>query len=220
MKQLKLSMHLAAVLAVSLGVLTAVPVYARAHAEDQTTTEPTSLQEVSKTEVQDRVAQFKSDATEKLTTERADKAKTTVAQRQTACENRQASLQKRVDAYSNAATTKLGAFDAVFTRVKAFKPDTQAKVANFSDLVAAATAKQTAAAESVSALKTLTVSFDCTSTDPAATVVAIKEAVNNVKAALKDYQVSLKNIVVALAQVNKTDTTKTTTDTNTTTGAN
>jgi hypothetical protein len=86
--------------------------------------------------------------------------------------------------------------------------------------VAAADAQQTTATEAVAALKELSADFDCTTTDPAQTLAAIKASTTDAKTALKDYRTSIKNIVVALAQVNKSSTTGTDDQSGDNTGTN
>ena len=189
-------------------------------AQTETETQTDTTTTVDQTKVEDRMNQSRGKAKQELATLRANKPVKTTEQRQKACEQRKVSINNRITAYNNAANTKLTQFNTIFERVKKFKTDKALKVTNYDQLVATATEKQTAATEAVAALKDLSADFDCTSTDPAATVASIKTATADARTALKDYRTAIKNIVVALAQVNKTSnstSTDSTTDTTTTT---
>jgi hypothetical protein len=82
--------------------------------------------------------------------------------------------------------------------VQQFESSKQLQVSNYDALVATATAKQTAAASAVSALKALNVQIDCSQADPAATVATIKTAVADARTSLQAYRSALKDLVVAL----------------------
>lgn len=188
----------------------------------QTETETETETHVDQTKVEDRIAENRGKAKQELAQLRANKPQKTTEQRQKACEQRKGSIDNRLSAYNKAANTKLTQFNTIFERVKKFKTDKALQVSNYDELVATATAKQTAATEAVAALKDLSGTVDCTTTDPAATVATIKTTTAAARTALKDYRTAIKNIVVALAQVNKTSnststSTGSTTDTTTTT---
>lgn len=180
--------------------------------------------------VQERVLELKTKAKSNLAERRAGKEALSTERRQKVCEQRKVSINNKVTAFSKSADNILTRFDVVYTRVKAFKTDKKADVANYDALIAAADAKQAAATEAVAALKETSTTFDCASTDPAQTLATIKAATVDARTALKEYRTSIKNIVVALAQVQKNtgdqsssdqpttgDNTNTTTDTTTTT---
>jgi hypothetical protein len=176
--------------------------------------------EASKTGVEDRIHHSETDGKQKLALLRTQKAAKTAEQRQKSCEQRKTSINNRITAYDNAANTKLTQFNTIFERVKKFKTDKALQVSNYDALVATATAKQQAATDAVAALKALSADFDCASTDPGATVASIKSSTVDARTALKEYRKSIKDIVVALAQVNKTsssDSTATNDDSTTTT---
>ena len=186
------------------------------------TLEPTV--KVDSQRVEDRVKQSRAEGLAKLSELRAGKKEKTAEQRLKICEVRKTSIDNKLSAFDNHAGQKLAQFNTIFTRVQTFKSEKQLQVTNYVALVGTATQKQTIAAESVAALKALTASFDCSTTDPAATVAAIKAAASDTRAALQAYRQAIKDIVVALAQVNKTskagDSSATGTDTSTTTGTN
>ena len=164
------------------------------------------LKEADEAKVQERVLELKTKAKSNLAERRAGKETRTAEHRQKACEQRKVSINNKVTAFSKSADNILTRFDAVYTRVKDFKTDKKVDVANYDELIAAADAKQAAATEAVAALKETSTEFDCTSTDPAQTLATIKAATVDARTALKEYRTSIKNIVVALAQVQKNST--------------
>jgi DNA anti-recombination protein RmuC len=168
-----------------------------------TGTETETETEVDQAKVEDRIKHSKADGQEKLAALREKKQAKTAEQRQKVCEQRKGSINNRVTAYNKAANNKLKQFNTIFERVKKFKTDKALQVSNYDALITAATEKQTAASEAVAALKDLSADIDCTATDPASTVASIKSATIEARTALKEYRKSIKDIVVALAQVNK-----------------
>ncbi|HET6924487.1 MAG TPA: hypothetical protein VFH39_01485, partial [Candidatus Saccharimonadales bacterium] len=133
------------------------------------------------------------------------------AQRKTACEAHAAEINTRSQNYAAAAQRHLDVFNSIFTKVQAFQTSKQLNVSNYDSLVATATAKQTAAQSAVDALKALDVSIDCSSTDPAATVATLKEAVINARTTLQDYRSAIKDVIVALKGASTANTTTDTT---------
>ena len=162
------------------------------------------LSKANSDHVQDRIKDLRAQAKLNLEKRREGREAKTAERRQTICENRKTSINHKIQAFSKSGENILTRFNDVYTRVKNFKTDKKLEVSNYDALIAAADAKQQAATDAVAALKDLTADFDCTSSDPAQTVAAIKAATAEAKTALKEYRTSIKNIVVALAQVNKT----------------
>jgi hypothetical protein len=137
-------------------------------------------------------------ASELLTTKRQNVKEHTAEQKKKSCEARAANIKKRADNYATAAQRHLNVFNKIFTRVQDFQTKKQLTVTNYDDLVAAATAKQTAAQAAVDALKDSDVTIDCTQADPASAVATLKTATANARTALHEYRVAIKDLVVAL----------------------
>lgn len=154
-------------------------------------------------------------AKELLQTKRQNGKEHTEDQRQKACEQRQKSIDTRTTNWSAAAQRHLDVFNSIFTKVKAFHDSKQLNVSSYDTLVAAATAKQTAAQSAVDALKALNVQVDCTQADPASSVATIKTAVSDARTTLQAYRSALKDLVVALRGASTAQT-----NTDTTTGGN
>lgn len=141
---------------------------------------------------------LRAQAQQLLQDKRKDTKEHTEAQRQKACEQRQKSIDTRAGNYAAAAQRHLDVFNGIFTKVQAFQASKHLSVANYDTLVAAATAKQTAAQSAVDALKALNVQIDCTQSDPASTVATLKAAVADARTALQDYRSAIKDVIVAL----------------------
>jgi hypothetical protein len=159
-------------------------------------------------------------ATELLTEKRQNAKQHTADQKKKSCEARAANIKKRADNYATAAQRHLSVFNKIFTRVQDFQTKKNLSVANYDELVATATAKQTAAQAAVDALKSADVTIDCTQADPASAVANLKEATSNARTALHEFRLAIKDVVVALkgastAQTDDTDKTTNTTPTTT-----
>jgi len=172
-------------------------------ATDDTATSNRSTAATPNTETSDDTTSepndnLRSQAEQLLKTERQSVKTRTTALRQKACEVRQKSIDTRTGNFATAAQRHLDVFNSIFTKVQTFHDNKKLNVANYTTLVAAATAKQTAAQAAVTTLKALNVQLDCTQPDPAAAVATIKQAVGNARTALQAYRTSLKDLIVAL----------------------
>lgn len=156
-------------------------------------------------ETKPEVEALQAHAKDLLTTERSSGKEHTTAERQQACEARQASIDTRVSNYATAAQKHLTAFDGVFTKVQAFYTSNGLSVSNYDTLVATATNKQTLAQQAVAALAALNVKIDCTQADPAQSVATVKAAVSGARTALQDYRSAIKDLIVAIKGVSSTD---------------
>jgi hypothetical protein len=142
------------------------------------------------------------------------------AERLQACNTRKAHIDEREAQFSAQAAKHLDAFNSIFAKVQSFHDSKGLTVANYSALVADATAKQATAQSAVTALKALDVNIDCSQPDPASTVATIKTATSSARTALQNYRTSLKNLIVALKGASTAqNNTQSTTNTQTTGGA-
>lgn len=171
-------------------------------------------------EVKAELASIHEHAKQALDTERKNHSERTTEERQKSCEAHQVEVNTRASNYAAAAQRHLGVFESVLTRVQDFYTSKHLNVANYDTLLATATAKQADAQKAVDALKALDVSIDCTQTDPAQTVSALKTAVANARAALQAYRTAIKDLIVAIKGASTAQTENTTTTTTTTTGGN
>lgn len=128
-------------------------------------------------------------------------------QRQQACEQHQAAIDKLLGNLGQKAQAHLDTFNTLFQKVQAYQTKNQLNVSNYDALVADATAKQAAAATAVNALKALSPSIDCTASDPASSLAIDKTAADDARIALQNYRSSLKALIDALLAAQKaTDT--------------
>jgi hypothetical protein len=149
---------------------------------------------------------LRSRAQKLLSDKRQNRLERTQAQRQKACEQHQDGIDNRFATLGDKADRFLQHFNEVFTKVQAYQANKQLTVADYDALVADVTAKQTAATTAVATLKSLSgTKIDCTVTDPATSVAAVKEAAQDARTALQAYRASLKNLVKALQAAKDTD---------------
>lgn len=158
----------------------------------------TETEAVTDTSATEHTGKLRDDARLLLQAKRQNTKERTKAERQKACTLRRSGIDKRTTAYGTAAQRHLDVFNKIFTKVQAFQTSKQLTVSNYDTLVAAATAKQTAAQTAVDALKALDVQIDCTQADPAGAIATVKTAVSNARTALQDYRTAIKNLILAL----------------------
>lgn len=178
---------------------------------DTTTETMTETDTPDQSRVQERLRAANSEAEKTIEQirERAKTAEHTQTQRHLLCQNREQSMNTKINALKSAATSQLGNLDSAFMKLKAYQSTNNVTVANFEDLVAAANTQQQTATNEVAALGSAAVNVDCTSEDVAVQLGTIKVATAAARTALKDYRTALHNILVALAEA--TQTTDTTT---------
>jgi lysyl-tRNA synthetase class II len=148
------------------------------------------------------------------------KSQHTLAQRQKACEARQANLTNRMANAVRTAKTIKGVIDDKYTKVQDFYTSKSLNVTNYQTLKDAVDTAQAAAADSISALQATNTTIDCTSGNAAETVSAFRTAVGNTRDSLKAYRKALIALITqihgASTSTTKTDQTDNTAQTNTT----
>ena len=183
---------------------------------EQEVNDPTST-----TEVKTELESINEHAKLTLQTERKNGHERSLEARQKSCQARQAEINTRINNYATAAQRHLGVFEGLLTKVQTFYTTNKLNVSGYDTLLATAQSKQADAQKAVDTLKALDVNIDCTSSDPAQSVVAVKAAVANARVALQAYRTAIKNLIVALKGTSTAaDNTTTTTTTETTTGGN
>lgn len=225
MKDFKRRLGLLAVALLSVAVLGGVPVAAHGNAHGQvgiddsaaTSNESNNGAMISDTaatkrqNANDRSAEYRAQGKALITLRRSEahKPATSVEARQKVCENHQKTINNKLQAFNKHADTYLDRLNSAFTKLQAYHDNSKVAVANYDELVAAATAQQTAATNAVTALGSLGTTIDCSVNDPAASLATVKEGAASTRDSLKEYRTSLKALVVALMQANKTTTTTT-----------
>lgn len=150
--------------------------------------------------VRTRVLELEDKAKTEVEKRREGRKELAEDKRKLVCENRQAAIENKLAAFNQAADKHLAKLDGVFVKLQDYQKVSNVPVANFDELVAAATEKQTAAKEAVDALKLIAVDVDCSNPDTVVKLSTVREAAKVTRTALHDYRMALKDIVVALAQ--------------------
>lgn len=160
-------------------------------------------------EVEHKVNFFKQHGKDMLKVKRERTANLkSVERRQKTCENIQKAVNNKLAAFNQRADRYLGRLDDVFSKIQAYQAANNLPVSNYDELLQTATQKQSDAAVAVEALKSFGTTLDCSVSDPATMLSAVKEAGSEARDALKDYRKSLKEMVVSLVQA-QGDTTET-----------
>lgn len=168
----------------------------------------------SKTETESNDDSLQTRANLLLSDKRQNGQEHSQTQRQQTCQTKQAQINGKITRLSTHAQQYLDNFNKIFSAVQAYQASQQLSVANYDSLVAAATAKQTAATTAVSNLKNVSVNIDCSATDPANSIATIETAAGDAKTALQAYRSSLRSLIEALLAAQKSAaTTSTGTDT-------
>lgn len=119
----------------------------------------------------------------------------TTAERQKRCQSLQTMLNKQIANFSQNAQNHLTTFNSVFTKVQAYATKNNVSSTAYTSLLAAATAQQSNATQAVDALKSVTVTFNCTQQYPASSLSTIKAAVDSTRTALQAYQKSIAALI-------------------------
>lgn len=129
----------------------------------------------------------------------------TVAERQKRCQSLQSMLTKQITDFGQNAQTHLATFNAVFSKVQAYATKNNISTSQYTSLLATATAQQASATQAVAALKSVSVTFNCSQQDPASSLATIRAAVDSTRTALQAYQ---KSIVAVISNLESTTNTK------------
>lgn len=154
----------------------------------------------SKEAVRNKVQQLRAEAKSEIEAKRKNRETLSADKRMKVCENRKKAIDNKLSAYNNAADKHLTKLDAIYVKILAFQEEKQVVVSNIDELTTDADAKKLAATESVAALKTVAVDVDCSDPETTITLGTVRDAAQATRKALHEYRMSLKNIVVAIAQ--------------------
>lgn len=121
----------------------------------------------------------------------------TAEQRQQACQTRKQGLQTKVDNLDRNAQKHQKRIDEIFAKVVAYQKEKNLSIDNFDNLVAAATAAQSQAEASVSALANLKPTLDCNKDSVASDVAAFKAAAEQARGDISAYKNAVKELLKA-----------------------
>lgn len=150
--------------------------------------------------VQKKVQQLRAEAKSEIEEKRKTRETLSADKRMKVCENRKKAIDNKLSAFNSGADKHLAKMNSIYDKILAFQEQKQIVVVNIDELTADADAKKLAATEAVGALKTVAVNVDCSDPETTVTLGTVRDAAQTARKALHDYRMSLKNIVVAIAQ--------------------
>ncbi len=168
----------------------------------QTETEKPDDSVTNKTELERHVSDLKIAGQREVERERQKKNRETMKEekRKLVCENKQNAINHKLAAFTQAADRHLARLDDTFAKVQVYQTANNLPVANYDELVAAATDKKQAAVDAVAVLKVVAVGVDCADPTTVLKLSTVREAAKAAKQALHEYRMAIKEIVVALVQ--------------------
>lgn len=122
------------------------------------------------------------------------------------CQRRQKVITNIMAGLTTRAEKQLGVFTKISERTQAFYAKQGKTLSNYSELVADANAKKAAAQAAADELRFSSTFFKCDGNDPKGAAQAFKDSLHHVNAALKDYKVAVKNLIVGVKSVQGTTT--------------
>jgi len=124
-----------------------------------------------------------------------------------ACQDRQADINTHIGRLSARLQEHYDLYTRVAGNVKAFYIKKGLSISNYTALVADIDAKAAAAQSAINTVKSSSVSFDCKGDNPKGALQQIKANVGAAETALKNYRLSIKNLITAIkAALPKTTT--------------
>ena len=139
----------------------------------------------------DLMEQFKAQAQTTVADKKAQVTAKTQEQRQKACEARKANITRRMSKAVAQAEKHKAVFDKIYSKVQAFKTKKNLDVANYDNLIATTDQAQNDAEASITALKELDISVDCSSETVAQSLASFQSAVKSSRDSLKAYRESI-----------------------------
>src|SRR3989344_6487491 len=122
-----------------------------------------------------------------------------------ACQAKEKALQKRIAQTTKLAATMQVKFDAIAQRVETYYTSkvvpSGKTVANYDNLVADVQSKKAAIKTALTEAQNSVENFVCSADDPKAKLNQFRIGIQSVKSALKEYRISIKNLIVAVRSV-------------------
>jgi ribosomal protein L19E len=220
------SLYLASVALLGLSVV-AAPVYARQGSDDQavsgsTTSGATTVTEThsgtsgsgkkveaahTENEVEDQAREdtAKAKGGELLAEAKKEHKAKTKEERQKTCEARKGKFEARAAAMVKNAEKHQLRIDTVLSKAVDYKTTKNLTVTDYDALLAAATAAQTTSQASVTALKNLQPTLDCTNESVASNIAAFKAATDQARNDLNAYKKSARALFTAIENAKGTN---------------
>lgn len=121
-----------------------------------------------------------------------------------ACQNREKNVQNIMVRIASRGDKQIALFTSIAERVESFYLSKRLTISKFDALTADILSKKAAAEAAVASLKSSDLTFKCDSDDPKGTAAVFKDLMKEEIDALKAYRTSVKNLIVAVAQAQKT----------------
>lgn len=125
-----------------------------------------------------------------------------------ACQARENAIKQRSTRLTQLVATMESKFDAIAKRVEDYYNSkivpSGKSVANYASLTADIQTKKTAVQTALTTAQNDETGFSCTSGDPKGQMTQFRQDMQAVKEALKDYRISIKNLIVAVHSVTGT----------------
>lgn len=168
--------------------------------------QPSRAQE-ARTNAQERVEQaeqMRTTASERATEQREKAKERLESAKLRACQQREKAITNIMARMSDRGQKQVDLFTKISERVQQFHEDKNLSAANYDALVSEAEAKKASAQAAVDELKGSTVEFKCDGEDPKGVAETFKGKLKAQNEALQAYRLSVKNLIVAVAQANET----------------
>lgn len=121
------------------------------------------------------------------------------------CEAKESSIKKRGESLQNLSENILDKFDKISQRVQKYYTEkvlpSGKSVSNYDTLVTDINTKKEAVNTALTKAKENEANFSCSGDDPKGEILGFRDNMKEVKAALKDYRTSIKNLIVAVRSV-------------------
>jgi hypothetical protein len=124
------------------------------------------------------------------------------------CQKREASINRKMQNMAARGQRQIEVFNTIAERTQAFYAKNGKTLANYNALVADVAAKKAAAQAAVADNKAKSVSFKCDGSDPKGAAQSFKASLTAEQAALKAYKTAVKNLIVGVKSVVKTEASK------------
>lgn len=149
-----------------------------------------------------RISDMRSNAQKEVEQKRESRGKKAANDKKSKleCENRQKAINEKFVAVNKAAENYLNTLNTVFGAVQTYQGQKNLPLANYQELVAAATDKQAAAVPAVNLLKTAAQTIDCNKSDVVVKLSTVRDVIKDTRQALHEYRMAIKDIVFALSQ--------------------
>lgn len=158
-----------------------------------------NISTVKRAEAQDR-------AQEKLQTIRENNKLRLEGMKLKSCQAREEAINKRMDSLTRLTENMETKFSSISARVIEYyetKVLPDKSLSNYQELLNDITAKKTAVDSALGSAQSSVGSFSCESDDPKSLYTSFREDMQAVKAALKEYRTSIKNLIVAIKTLNE-----------------